>query len=195
MKICLIRHGETDWNALGKLQGREDIPLNEHGIQQAETCAESLKGGEWNAIFTSPLLRASQTACIIAGILNIPKMQEEHGFIERDYGKASGTKTSGFSAEDRIALFSDNSMESLQTLTARLFSALKESVKSRQSENIIIVSHGGAINAILAKLSAGTIGSGKTQLKNACINMLEYNGKAFDIVFYNKTAEELKELL
>jgi len=196
MKICLVRHGETDWNALGKLQGREDIPLNERGIQQAKACAKALMPYNWNSIFTSPLLRASQTAAIIAETLNIP-VHEEHGFIERDYGVASGEIISGFSAEDRIALFSgkDNAMEDLPSLTERVFDSLKRSADNWPNGNIIIVSHGGAINSILAKLSAGAIGSGKTRLNNACINMLEYNDGAFDIVFYNKTAEELEKLL
>ena len=189
MIICLVRHGETDWNALRKLQGREDIPLNEHGILQAKACAKALKSREWSAIFTSPLLRASQTAAILAETLNIP-LNEEHDFIERDYGAASGMIISGFSLTKRDTL--DNGMEDLSSLTERVFAALKRSTDSSQNGNIIIVSHGGAINSILAKLSNGVLGSGKTRLKNACINMLEYNGKAFDIVFYNKSAEELE---
>ena len=54
MKICLIRHGETDWNVIGRLQGREDIPLNENGKIQARQCGLSLKSMNWTAIITSP---------------------------------------------------------------------------------------------------------------------------------------------
>ena len=71
MKICLIRHGETDWNVIGKLQGREDIPLNENGKIQAQYCGKALKNMVWTTIITSPLSRARQTAEIIAGVLNI----------------------------------------------------------------------------------------------------------------------------
>lgn len=60
--ICLIRHGETDWNVLGKVQGRTDIPLNSTGIVQAEKCAELLKLSKWDVIITSPLKRAKETA-------------------------------------------------------------------------------------------------------------------------------------
>ena len=56
MEICLIRHGETDWNASGRLQGREDIPLNANGIFQAEQCGLYLKHRNWRAIITCPSL-------------------------------------------------------------------------------------------------------------------------------------------
>ena len=90
MNICIIRHGEIDWNLCGKLQGREDIPLNQNGIAQAKNCGLYLKSGKWQAVFTSPLLRARQTAEIIAGAVQIPNsIYEDNDLIERDYGKAS----------------------------------------------------------------------------------------------------------
>ena len=58
MKICLIRHGETDWNLIGKFQGREDIPLNKTGIEQIQRAADYLKKSKWGEIITSPLSRA-----------------------------------------------------------------------------------------------------------------------------------------
>jgi uncharacterized phosphatase len=63
--LCLVRHGETDWNSLGKLQGRADIPLNKIGVLQAEECRDVLKSSKWDVIITSPLKRAKETAEII----------------------------------------------------------------------------------------------------------------------------------
>lgn len=60
-KICLVRHGETEWNALGILQGKTDIPLYNKGINQARECGEFLKSGNWNVVVTCPLMRAKQT--------------------------------------------------------------------------------------------------------------------------------------
>ena len=64
-KLCLVRHGETDWNSLGILQGRKDIPLNDTGILQAEECRELLKSTNWDVFITSPLKRTMETAEII----------------------------------------------------------------------------------------------------------------------------------
>jgi uncharacterized phosphatase len=72
MKICLVRHGETNWNKLNKYQGRADIPLNETGINQIKETAEYLKKFIWEEIITSPLLRAKQSAEIIAEEIKNP---------------------------------------------------------------------------------------------------------------------------
>lgn len=63
--VCLIRHGETEWNAVGKLQGRENIDLNKSGKQQVEKCGLYLRENRWDVIISSPLSRAKQTAKII----------------------------------------------------------------------------------------------------------------------------------
>ena len=98
----MIRHGETDWNAIGKLQGRTDIPLNETGIQQAEECSEFLKTSQWDVIITSPLQRAKQTAEIINKNIKVPVIEMDD-FMERDYGDAEG-----MAYEERIAKFPGN---------------------------------------------------------------------------------------
>jgi len=189
MNICLIRHGETDWNASGRLQGREDIPLNENGMLQAAQCALALKSREWRAIFTSPLKRARQTANILAGILNIPELYEDAGLMERDYGKASGLLP-----EERAARFPDGNWEGVEdwdALRDRACGAITSIAERFPDGDVIVVTHGGVINSILAELSNCEIGSGKTRLKNACVSMLEYRDKAMRIVFYNKTVEDL----
>ena len=95
--ICLVRHGETDWNAIGKLQGRTDIPLNETGIFQAEKCGEYLKESEWDFIITSPLNRAKQTAEIIKRKIDVPLLEMDH-FVERHFGEAEGMTLQEISA-------------------------------------------------------------------------------------------------
>ena len=75
MTILLIRHGQTNWNLESKLQGREDIPLNETGRSQAKTCAQYLSDQTWHTIYTSPLSRAKETAQIISKELNHPPVE------------------------------------------------------------------------------------------------------------------------
>lgn len=188
MKICIVRHGETDWNAQGRLQGREDIPLNESGRQQSERCAHALGGEKWDAIITSPLKRAAETASIIANILGIPTPIVDENLIERDFGAASGLLP-----DVRRTLFPDGNyegMEPWELLRDRVYSAVSQAAERFFPKNIIIVSHGGIINALLAEISNHEVGTGKTRLVNTCLNMLSYEDRVLKLVFHNKACED-----
>lgn len=89
MKIYLIRHGKTDWNMKGKIQGSTDIPLNEEGIIQARALAEGMEARPVTQIFTSPLKRAMATAEAIGERQNIPVQQAE-GLVEVGFGYWEG---------------------------------------------------------------------------------------------------------
>jgi uncharacterized phosphatase len=183
--VCLVRHGETDWNKLEKTQGREDIKLNRKGIVQASKCAELLKTAQWDVIVTSPLKRAKTTAQIISGYLGIAKIDEIYDFIERDYGKASGT-----TPQERAEMFSEGVIEGQEDwnlLKDRAMQALETVVNRYKGKRIIIVSHKGVINAILSEISHGEIGTGKTMLANGSISILKNNGSKWSIELYNRT--------
>ena len=191
MEICIIRHGETDWNKEGKLQGREDIPLNEEGINQMKKNIEYLKKNKWDKIITSPLLRARQSAEIIAKSIGITEIIEDKNLIERDYGEASG-----MTVEERKKAFPDGKykgMEVLEELQQRIVNSIIKYKEMYYGKNMIIISHGAAINSLLSYLSNKKIGSGETILKNACINLLKYNENEIKIEFYNKLATDLYE--
>ena len=89
MKLLLTRHGQTDWNVMGKVQGITDIELNETGIKQAEETREKLLNENIDEIISSPLKRAKKTAEIIGSERNIPIIIDE-AIIERRYGKFEG---------------------------------------------------------------------------------------------------------
>ena len=188
MNIYLIRHGETDWNRKGMFQGREDIALNENGIEQAKLCGKALKGEKFRAVITSPLIRAQRTAEIIAENLAIEQVVVEEGLIERDFGKISG-----LSPQEREAFLEsdkDACMEPFEEVSNRMMSCVKRYADLYYDENIIIVSHGASINAFFALLSDGDIGTGKTLLKNTCINVVEYKDSIMKIKLYNVSWEE-----
>jgi len=86
--ICL-RHGATDWNRQGLFQGRTDNPLNDDGIAQAHAAAEKLRAVELEHVVSSPLLRAVQTAEIIANITS-KTVTLDQGLIELDFGSFEG---------------------------------------------------------------------------------------------------------
>jgi uncharacterized phosphatase len=189
MKICLIRHGETDWNKSGRYQGRTDIPLNETGKEQIEKAAAYLEQFDWDEIIASPLSRAKQSAQIIAKKIKKNIIHEEEGFLEIDVGEISGMTT-----EERKIAFPDgkfNGLEPYEHLQKRVSDSLLKYTKIFADKNIIIVSHGAAIKSLLAYLSNNQIGTGKITLKNAGITLLEYNKSEFKIVYYDKESTEL----
>ena len=190
MRICIIRHGETDWNNLGKIQGREDISLNDVGVAQIKETIKYLKNYKWEAIITSPLSRAKMSAQLIANEIGRIKIYEEADLMERNYGKASG-----MTLEETKKTFPDGKwpgVESKDELQSRTVGALlKYSTLYDDEDNIIIISHGSAINSILTYLNKNELNSEKITLRNACISLLEKVGARLEIIFYDKLANEL----
>lgn len=175
MKIYLIRHGQTDWNLEGRFQGREDIPLNSHGILQATECGEALKDISFQAVISSPLSRARRTAEIIANQVGVEKVIIEKDITERDFSKVSG-----LTPKEREAFYAsgeEDDKEPWDDLCRRMIASIKKYAR-RYEGNIVIISHGASINSVLSLLSEGKTGTGKILLKNACINIISYeNGK------------------
>jgi len=182
--ICFIRHGETDWNKLGKIQGKTDIPLNKNGKLQAEKISIMLKASEWDSIMTSPLIRAKETAEIIDEVLQLPFI-EMNAFKERDFGDAEGLMP-----EERTALFSDRNypnMEPRDLFIVRLEKGLSHIVQMYPHKKVLLVAHGGVINTILSVLSKGEIGSGKTLLANGCMSNIYFQEGIWHVKDYNQT--------
>jgi broad specificity phosphatase PhoE len=192
MVIYLIRHGETDWNRQNRLQGIEDIELNESGIRQSAACAKAFAGTPVDYILTSPLKRAKVTADIMADALGVGPVIVEPDLTERDFGKLSG-----LSFEDRETLYAhtaDPGMEPREVVIERFMNVLYRYTGPDKAESIVVVSHGASINVILSHLSGGEIGTGKTVLKNTCISKLSCKGRDFIIDFYNLTPDEFAEI-
>lgn len=193
MTIYFIRHGETDWNRQGRLQGLEDIELNENGIRQAEICGQAFQSVPIDKIITSPLVRAKRTAEIIASHTGNPEVIVDSDFIERDFGRLSGLTPEEMK---RVNVSRKNSeMENWDHLTGRAVNALYRYGSGNFGKNLIIVSHGALINAVLAVLSNHEIGTGKTILKNTCVNILHINGKTIQIMSHNLTPQEFIEAI
>ncbi len=89
MELVLIRHGETEFNRADIFRGRADPPLNERGLRQARAAAARLAALEMEAVYSSPLKRAMQTAGIIAGSHGL-EVRSHPLFIDVDYGEWSG---------------------------------------------------------------------------------------------------------
>lgn len=182
--LCLVRHGETEWNLLRKIQGRTDIPLNETGKNQALDCKRYLSSLQWDLIVSSPLKRATKTADIINESMNLPYLIMDD-FIERNYGSIEG-----LTLEQRENLnpdFQCPAQEKQDVLISRVMSGMNQLHQQYKNKRIIVVAHGGVINRILSFLSEGALGSGKTSLYNGSLTYIQFQEGKWHIKDYNQT--------
>ena len=145
MEILLTRHGQTQWNVLGKVQGKADIELNENGILQAEETGEILKNENIELIICSPLKRAKQTAEIINKNRNVPIIYDED-IIERDFGEFEGVNKKDFDFEGYWSYKQNKQYqkaENIRVFFARVYKFLDKIKVEYNDKRILIVAHGG----------------------------------------------------
>ena len=155
--IYLLRHGQTDWNKIHKLQGVENVPLNDTGRQMALDAHNTYKDIEFSCCYCSPLDRAKETAEIFLGDRNVPVIIDEH-FKEMNFGIYEGDENIYddenhplyplFFAPDKYV--SSDGVESFDDLIKRGVEGI-EKIKSTHDilkENILIVGHGAIFAGI-----------------------------------------------
>lgn len=98
-RILLIRHGETDWNRVHRFQGRSNLPLNAKGRDQARDLAFALREEPLTAIYSSPLVRAMETAYLIRVFHPSVPLFEEGGLVEMDLGEFEGMEAQRWAVE------------------------------------------------------------------------------------------------
>lgn len=169
MDIYLLRHGETDWNKKKLLQGHTDTLLNEKGKKQVEDTVRKLAdlGIRMDAIVTSPLRRARESAAITARVLGYPqeRIVVEELLIERGFGEGEG-----MALDEMKARYSDcdcRGMESKEELIARAGLALQKITEMfRDAERILLAAHGAILFAMLEAASEEPI---PYQGRSACL--------------------------
>ncbi|MEZ5446530.1 MAG: histidine phosphatase family protein [Gammaproteobacteria bacterium] len=155
-RICLVRHGETAWNADRRIQGQIDSPLNELGVAQAVATARWLSKVQFTAIYSSDLQRAHRTAEIIAAHHAVP-VQLHGGLRERMYGKFQGLTYAEaeqrypkayrrFHARDPNENF--RSGESLGEFSRRVEAALHAIAQLQRGATTLVVAHGGVLDIV-----------------------------------------------
>jgi len=152
-EFVLVRHGETEWNASGRLQGSTDVPLSALGISQARAAAAVLASDTWDVVISSPLQRAYETAVQIVDPLGIATSDIiiDPQLAERSYGAAEG-----LTIAERDSRFPDGiwpESETRELLDIRVGGALHAIAEAHAGKRIVIVSHGGWIRAALRVMS------------------------------------------
>lgn len=144
------RHGETDWNLYGKVQGKADIELNAKGIEQAKQTMDKLKEEKIDFIICSPLKRARQTAEIINSEKNISIIFDER-ISERDFGEMEGMHKEDFDFQafwNYKKNVNYEKAENIRVFFNRIFLFLEDIKKKYKDKNILLVTHGGVSIAI-----------------------------------------------
>jgi len=160
MRLILVRHGETPWNEIHKFQGFSDIELSSKGKSQARSLAESLKGQTLEAIYTSPLVRAQQTAEQIAGYHDCPVFLDE-GLKELNQGRFEGITAeelrqgypeflSKWIQEPESTRLPDG--ESLGELQQRAWMTIEKILRTHPEGTVVVVGHSFVNLTILCRV-------------------------------------------
>lgn len=209
MKLTIVRHGETSYNKEGLIQGQSDIPLNDYGRMIARTtkAAYERENIHYDVIYSSPLIRAYETACILKD-----KGQEiivDSRLKELSYGKYEGSNYQDIlnGSKDLLVIrdcflnpenyIPDETGESFDAFFARTKSFLEDmQTRYTKGENILVVCHGGTLRALLWAVQPRKLKDfWATKHKNLCHSILSWEaGEPFTILDTGKYYYELDEM-
>lgn len=193
--LYIVRHGETEWNKIGRYQGITNVPLNENGIAQAKACGNALKDIHFDRILSSDLSRALVTAETIRGNRQL-EIKTDERLREINFGdwekllfteieeRWPGLINQMYRRPDIVKVPNG---ESFQEVQDRAWSAVSDFLnENNEDETILITCHGGTIRTILCKLLDISI--------SHCWNFSQGN-TAINRVFYNGMGESDHNIL
>ena len=187
MRCCFVRHGETPWNTERRLQGHQDIPLNELGQAQAAAAARYLAErhmkAPFKAVISSDLCRARQTADAIGAALALA-VQPESGLRERHYGDFEGKTPQEARLYDSGAYkvlvertdlaAAPGNAEPLNAMVRRIEACLLRLARDYQDQPVVLVTHGGVLDVLYRRaLGRDLTGPRDAPIPNAGLNWLD----------------------
>ncbi len=205
MEIYIVRHGQTIWNASNLLQGSADIELNENGRALAVETGRNLENISFDRIYSSPLIRAYETACLIRGHRNIPIIRDER-LKELNFGVNEGKNFKELLADtsdpfhyffERPDLYlAPENGETLEHICERGAEFMKEVIEPQKDEleRIMIVAHGAMNKAIMCRVKQHGIEeywSGGLQ-KNCGVIIVRLDETGYTLLNENKIFYEMK---
>lgn len=157
-RLLTIRHGESEWNAVGRWQGQADPPLTDAGMMQAVAAAEVL--GTFDAVWASSLQRAANTAAIIAESLGVGPVQLHPGLMENAFGPWEGLTVAEIEA-GWPGLLADNrrpeGAEQPAEVTARGLAALRAIAAENAGGEVLVITHAGLIRTLRRALDGSDL--------------------------------------
>ena len=196
-RILLVRHGETDWNATGRIQGHSDTPLNAAGHEQARRAAQRLAREPVRALYSSDLARAFQTATVIGQALGLTVVTSPR-LRERRYGVWEGLTAAEIQARypeqfaewrARSTDFAPPQGETRSQLLARALAELQTIARRHAREVVVVVTHGGFCYVLIDHILGSVDGDRREfTFGNASIHTLEVTGDRWAVIAMNETA-------
>jgi probable phosphoglycerate mutase len=190
-RILLIRHGQTDWNLEARLQGHTDVPLNAAGQEQARRLRRALLGESLEAVYTSDLQRALQTAQAVAEATGAP-LRPEPALRERGFGAFEGQAMAELQAlwpaewqrwQAREPGFAAPGGETLQDFYDRCVGAAARLAAAHAGGAIALVAHGGVLDCLYRAATRQPLDAPRTwRLGNAALNRLLHSPEGFTLV-------------
>lgn len=184
--LVLIRHGETEWNRQGRIQGHLDSPLTAEGIQQARACAQRLRDEHFDHVVTSDLPRVRHTAELLLDGRDIPTRLDA-ALRERSYGIGEGLTYAEMDAQhpeffSRIRTtdpdYAVEGSESRREFHQRITRALRGIAQDHSGKRVLVVTHGGVLGVVYRWLNGLHISSPhKVEIPNVAYNRVSVHPK------------------
>lgn len=196
-EIYLVRHGQTESNQAGKIQGQSNSPLSPLGIQQSKALAQRLKGIKFSSFISSPLERALETSRHLGNEINMAP-EADRNFQEISFGEVEGLTWPEVEilhpelCKQWKYHVLDKSLpggESRQDLVSRVMPALQKLVKTHPGQKILVVTHGGLLAAIFGEVLGIPSGTRpQCAIDNTSINILRFKNNKWKIKTWGDTA-------
>jgi len=202
-RLCIVRHGETAWNAEHRVQGQLDIPLNELGLKQAQAVGRALKGEHFDVVYSSDLARARQTAAPIAEILGAElvldkNLRERHyGIFERlTYAEVKEKFPEDYARfEAREPDYAFRTGESLKDFSARSIAAVSKIAERHKGQRVLVFTHGGVLDHLHRFITGDPLSTQRGfGIPNAGLNRIEVTASGWQIRVWADVAH-LKDAL
>lgn len=196
-RVLLVRHGETDWNTQTRLQGHSDIPLNARGRDQVRRLGQALAGQSLDAVYSSDLQRAFDTARAMAEATGAP-LQADPALRERGFGCFEGMTYAEIEARwpddarrwrTRDPAFGPAGGETLLDFHARCVVAAERLVAKHPGGSIALVAHGGVLDSLYRAATRLALDAPRSwRMANASLNRLLYGSSGFTLVGWDDDA-------
>jgi 2,3-bisphosphoglycerate-dependent phosphoglycerate mutase len=189
-RICFIRHGETDWNVEKRIQGHTDISLNETGRAQALAMAFNAAHQRFHAIYSSDLLRALETAQVLAqredhAVKLLPQLRERHYGIFQGITAEEGAERYPQAYAHYIARDPDYDFEtgeSLRGFAERVAEGVDWLVRHHSGQTIAAVSHSGVLDVIYRRATNRPLSTPRDfKIPNCALNWFHFDGQGWHL--------------